>query len=456
MNELVVQFVITLPSNLEFEMSFDADISISHRDRSVVPFDVAGLTHFVQKDSLEIIIFGADIAGKAVAQLLKKNGLEISCFIDNNKNKCSMEIDGKNVLHSSKLSQLDKTTVVLIASTYIADIISQLESCGFNNWAPISFIVDHYHGSNYREIITGDLQRNHAGDEFTKDFVEFTIENMVNSQKKYLDETLLFIRSVDLILTEKCSLKCKDCSNLMQYYKNPTNIHKQELIDDLNDLMSVADEVNEIRIIGGEPLMNKDFHEISAQAAAFQKVKKVVIYTNGTICPPDTKLQQLKNEKIFVFITTYGELSRNAERLRRKLEELEIQHNCQPAYGWTECGGIGVWGRTDLENTEIFSNCCAKHFTTMTDGKIFRCPFSANVERLMAIPEAESDFISLRGIRNKTDEIGKTKEKLRWFLREKPFLSACDSCNGRTYGDPEITPGIQTNTPIEYTLFDRI
>ena len=69
----------------------------------------------------------------------------------------------------------------------------------------------------------------------------------------------------------------------MQYYKNPTNIRKQELIDDLNDLMSVADEVNEIRIIGGEPLMNKDFHEISAQAAAFQKVKKVVIYTNGTI-----------------------------------------------------------------------------------------------------------------------------------------------------------------------------
>ena len=91
----------------------------------------------------------------------------------------------------------------------------------------------------------------------------------------------------------------------------------------------------------------------------------------------------------------------------------------------------------------------------MTDGKIFRCPFSANVERLMAIPEAESDFISLRGIRDKTHKIEDTKEKLRWFLREKPFLSACDSCNGRTYGDPEITPGIQTNTPIEYTLFDR-
>ena len=163
---------------------------------------------------------------------------------------------------------------------------------------------------------------------------------MINSQKKYLDENLLFIRSVDLVLTEKCSLKCKDCANLMQYYQNPVNIEKQELLDDLEDLMTVADEVNEIRIIGGEPLMNKDFHDISMKAASYKNIKKVVIYTNGTICPPDQKLTQLKNEKIFIFITTYGELSRNSEKLRLKLEEFGIQHNCQPAYGWTECGGI--------------------------------------------------------------------------------------------------------------------
>ena len=66
------------------------------------------------------------------------------------------------------------------------------------------------------------------------------------SQKKYLDPDLLFVRSVDLVLTEKCSLKRKDCANLMQYYENPVNIDKQELIEDLEDLMVVADEVNEI------------------------------------------------------------------------------------------------------------------------------------------------------------------------------------------------------------------
>ena len=84
-----------------------------------------------------------------------------------------------------------------------------------------------------------------------------------NEHPLYLDPDMLFIRSVDLILTEKCSLKCKDCANLMQYYENPINIESEELIGDLHDICSIADEINEIRIIGGEPLMNKQFHEIS-------------------------------------------------------------------------------------------------------------------------------------------------------------------------------------------------
>ena len=104
-----------------------------------------------------------------------------------------------------------------------------------------------------------------------------------------------------------------------------------------------------------------------------------------------------------------------------------------------ECGGIKIWDRTPNDNLEIFKNCCAKHFTTMTDGKLFRCPFSANAERLMAIPRADSDFMSVRDARNNPDKIMMIKKKLR-VSRQKPVFAALRSCNGRTYGDPEITP----------------
>ena len=169
--------------------------------------------------------------------------------------------------------------------------------------------------------------------------------------------------------------------------------------------------------------------------------------------PAGLKLEQLKNDKIFVFITTYGELSKNAEKLRAKLEQFGIQHNYQPAYGWTECGGIKIWDRTPTDNLEIFKNCCAKHFTTMTDGKLFRCPFSANAERLMAIPRADSDFMSVRDARNNPDKIMMIKRSC-WFLRQKPVLAACDSVTAGPMVK-EITPGIQTKQPIEYLQFER-
>ena len=423
---------------------------------SRIPRKYDDLLEFHKNSNLNIYIFGADIAGKVVQNILSLNDVRVKGFLDNNKNKCFKKINDIEVYHAAEhLQKIDKQSIILIASTYIMDIINQIESQGFLNWAPIYDIIGSNFDKDFRSMISGDLQRNHSGGEFTKDFVDFAVSNMVNSQKKYLDPDMLFIRSVDLILTEKCSLKCKDCANLMQFYEKPINIDGDELIGDLEDICTLADEINEIRIIGGEPMMNKNFHEISLKAANYDNVNKVVIYTNGTICPPEEKIAALKHDKVFVFITTYGELSRNENKLSLILDKYNIQYNNQPAYGWTECGGIDLWNRTAEINKEIFKNCCAKHFTTMTDGKLFRCPFSANVERLMAIPKAPSDYVSVRGYAKNKENFPKLKKKLRWFLRDKPLIQACDSCNGRTYGDPEITPGIQAKKNLEYVKSDR-
>jgi hypothetical protein len=47
------------------------------------------------------------------------------------------------------------------------------------------------------------------------------------------------------------------------------------------------------------------------------------------------------------------------------------------------------------------------------------------------------------------------KSKLWLFLRDKASIKACDFCNGRTYGDPEIEPGIQVKSPLKYVKFHR-
>lgn len=421
-----------------------------------IPADYDGFIAHLHAEPTRIIIFGADIAGKFVSEVLKLAGYTPACFVDNNRNKCGIDIASVPVLHASALASEPRSTVVLIASTYIADIVRQLEEMGHYNWVPISEILENRIQHGVQDLLRGDLRKNHAGGEFTDDFDGFVIGNMINSQRKYLDPERLYIRSIDLILTEKCSLKCKDCSNLMQYYDAPVNVAGDELLNDLADICAVADEINEIRIIGGEPLMNKNFHNVVAAAAAYPNVNKVVVYTNGTICPPDEKLAMMANPKIFIFITTYGALSRNADSLEQGLKRHNILYNRQPAYGWTDCASVQPHARQPEELPEIFRFCCAKHFTTLTDGKIFRCPFSANMERLHALPESSDDYVNIRGLAQRPEQIAQMKSALRLFLREKSFINACNFCNGRTYGDPEIVPGIQTKEVLVYKKYERL
>ncbi len=420
-----------------------------------IPKDFDGFRIFVANNDFPVFIFGADIVGKILAELLKSYGMVINAFIDNNKNKCGMEVGEIPIKHASELSKENTDSIILIASTYIADIIVQLEDMGFFNWLPIYNILEDKKNTNLEKFLVGDLRFNHSGGQFTKDFDSFVLSNMINSQKKYLDPEKLFIRSIDLILTEKCSLKCKDCSNLMQYYEKPVNISLEELYQDLDDLCVVVDEINEIRIIGGDPFIHKEFDKVVKRAVSYKQINKVVIYTNGTICPPEERIAQMVDMKTFVFITTYGKLSRNADKLGSMLEKHGIPFNIQDAYGWTDCGEIKLHNRSDNQLKEVFKFCCAKHFTTLTDGKIFRCPFAANIERLNAMPETPNSYISISGISQQSATIIQQKKRdLSHYLRNITYIPACNFCNGRTYGDPEIQPGVQTKHRIEYRKYD--
>lgn len=420
---------------------------------SRIPDDLVGFSEHVSISCSEVFIFGADIAGKVIKQIIEHEKINVSGFIDNNKNKTDVDLDGVFVYHALEFfEKKSKSAVIVIASTYISDIIRQLEDHGFYNWIPIVKFIEPNNGIKYRNMLRGELRKNHAGGEFSSDFDIFVLENMRNSQTKYLDEGLLFIRSIDIVITERCSLKCKDCSNLMHYYENPVNIEYGQVLREIDAVCELADEINELRIIGGDALMNKNFPQIVNHAASKVNVKKVVVYTNGTISPKAEKIAEIgNNDKVFVFITTYGSLSKNAEVLEGHLKAYGIQYNKQPAYGWTDCGRIVKHNRDEEQKSQIFQNCCAKHFTTLTDDKLFRCPFAANLFRLNAAELPSSDFIDVSDLGGlSSPQLTERRSEVRAYLRELPYMEACNYCNGRTYGDPEIVPGVQIKAPLSY------
>jgi organic radical activating enzyme len=288
----------------------------------------------------------------------------------------------------------------------------------------------------------------------TSEFVNFVVASSVNCHDAYVSKDKIFMRSVDLVLTERCSLKCKDCSNLMQYYERPVNYELEQMQQSISNLLSLVDGIQEIRIIGGEPLVNKNFHLVVNRLIDEANVHRIVIYTNGTIAPPDEKLVVMKSDKVMVLITDYGDLSRNKEKLMEGLARHGIAYHRDDAKGWTDCSSIEKHSRTQQAQEEIFQECCAKGLITISNGTMYRCPFSANASQLNAVPYEPSDWVNLENIHD-TDPV-EAKSSIRSFLNDKTYLKVCDYCSGRPLYAREIPAGVQTHKPIAYEVISQV
>ncbi|MFH0855135.1 MAG: radical SAM protein [Candidatus Omnitrophota bacterium] len=386
-----------------------------------------------------VIIFGAGVAGEALYYACLEAGIKIASFCDNNINKVKFRLCDTKVVHTRDLKARYKDALFLISAADIQDVISQLRDLGLSKWYPASPLLRGFDA--HRHKFSAPL-----------DFVEYAVATCILCQESYLDPDKLFLRSLDIIVTERCSLKCVNCSNLMQYYGKPVDCGINELMLSIGRFCDIIDEINEFRVIGGEPFMNKDFHLIVKRLVDEPKAKKVVVYTNGTIVPAAGQMEPLKSEKVLFIITDYGKLSRNLDSLASALKQNRIAYYVQKAQGWTDCAKIIEHHRTEKEQKELFRNCCAKNTFTLSDAKLYRCPFSANCDRLRAVPAQEDDSVDIFRYSGEGKDTLEAKNRIRAFLTQKQYLGACDYCNGRPFTASEITPAVQTPKPLEYDI----
>ena len=387
---------------------------------------------------LPIIIFGSGIVGEVLFKACENTGIKVTGFCDNNINKTKDSKCGIPVFFTPELKSKYSDAVVLISAADIRDAITQLQSLKFYKWAPCTFLL--------RDFNTYQHQFSAPGD-----FVQYATDTCILCHDSYSLPDKLFLRSVDIVITERCSLKCRDCSNLMSYYQKPMNCDSQELIKTIDAFCNIVDEVNEFRVLGGEPFMNPEFDIIIDRLMSEPKVKKIIVYTNGTIVPSDGKIQCLKSKKTLLIITDYGPaLSKNLGILTEKLLSEGISYFVQKAGGWTDCNKIARNYRNSFQQMEIFDNCCAKNTITISEGKLHRCPFAANAMRLRAVPDFNDDYVEFMQTRDDHSEI---KKKIRSFLFDKKFLAVCDYCRGRSFGDEEIPSAIQADKSLDYERY---
>jgi organic radical activating enzyme len=253
---------------------------------------------------------------------------------------------------------------------------------------------------------------------------------------------------MDIMATEACSMKCKDCSNLMQYYTSPKNGDPAEIMRAFDKMAQCVDTFLEVRVLGGEPFVNKRVHEIINALTAYPNVEKVAVFTNATIVPKGENLTCLKHPKVYLDITHYGALSKNHDKLVQLLDANGVVYTTHKPHTWTDSGKIVYRERSEADLAQMFSRCCVNDVLTLQNGTLYRCPFSANAMTLNAVPRVARDFIDLNG--DGVDLLS-LRDRIKDFYTARTYISSCSYCNGRDFTVPVVEAGVQTKTvlPIE-------
>lgn len=388
-----------------------------------------------------MIIFGAGVIGEATLHACRKQDIPIECFVDD---RIEGSLLGVPIIRTTEIkSRYPDARFFYLTSPNIHDMILPLRNLGYTGWKSCGDLLKDFDISSIEfKSINGSNQ----SAKYSTEHVKYLIRTALHHHENYFHPERLTVQSVDLMITEKCTMKCMDCSNLMQYYEHPENADTQDMFEWINALCMKMDEIYEFRVIGGEPFVHKDIHSVVAHVCSIPNVRKVSIFTNATIVPREHQWESMTHEKVRLFITDYDALSRNIRPLVAELDKRGIPYVSETANGWTDCASLEKHNRTVKENEEIWNNCCAKNLATLADGRLYRCPFAANAFKLGAVPDYKDDYIVVEE---------SSREKIRSFLRDKTRIETCNHCNGRSYGDKVITPALQTKIPMKYVKYSR-
>ena len=382
-----------------------------------------------------VIIFGAGSTGKAVLHLMQHENIPVSAFYDNGAMK---PYSVENIpVSRMNFSTLDPSKVVFVLSFHnIDEAVKQLADNGEFNWIPAY------------ELLNEESRKYLSYLEFQK------IESIKFYYEKFLNKNFFVLDSLDFVITERCSLRCKECSNLMQYYSTPKNFSLESLKRDIDLVSSVFDEIYDLRLIGGEPFVNPHWAKILQYVSSKDNIKRINIYTNGTILPTDLQCEILQaSNKVCLSISNYGELSRNLNSFQDKLESYAIPYEVKEIISWTRCSSFEKHNRTQKELHDVFEMCCAKNLATLLRGKLYPCPFISNAMNLCAIPQDENDYVDL----TEPVDVEILRQKVL-RLMSRPFYNSCEWCEGRPNAEnlkeyDLIPPHEQTNKPLPYTKY---
>ena len=266
---------------------------------------------------------------------------------------------------------------------------------------------------------------------------------------------MLNISRVVIATTLRCNLNCKLCFPKAPLLKKPWHPTTEYLKAELDRIFSVIDRCGRLDFSGGEPLLRKDLGEVLLHALKYSDKMEdgIRIITNGTLLPDLTLLETCKahRDHIEFLVDNYGEsVSKIIPDIESALKSSGIRYsirnndpNSPHCGGWVDLGIEKGKRNTPETAIELFKKCiCSnelRYAGAIEDGRQYVCKMSKLVTLAGWEPDRPTEYVDFMDMHKSVDELRKELQS----LYERPYVAACQYCNGFFHDSPRYAPGVQ-------------
>ncbi len=210
-----------------------------------------------------------------------------------------------------------------------------------------------------------------------------------------------FPHVLEVHLVDHCNLNCKGCSHFSPLVKGEVFADIEVFKRDLRKFRQIFQDVYELRLMGGEPLLHPEINVFCEFARQTFPKANIGIFTNGILLlkMSDDFWEMCAEKNISIKITTYP-IDLDFRAIREKGNEHNVRIKI-PKQVDTFFQLINIKG--DSNPDQSFKTCRAMYITPfLGNGKLYSCAFAPHVHIFneyfgQEIHVSENDYIDILG-----------------------------------------------------------
>ena len=385
------------------------------------------------KKEQKIIVYGA---GKLAHNFIKHiryfiSNVEIDCALVSNTEGNPYHILDVPVINANSLSEHKHELPIYVATSKVHQdgIANFLAKKGYKNFILVhEHVLDEmgrisniwklpqnqFHYVNYMgyymEMVGNRLIFN--GKKKTE------VGNCLYKYRREMKSSNVYMGRLVVVVGTKCSLRCKECNNLIPYFKPQKDFDINDIKLALDRVMQTVEAIEVCELIGGDPFLSSNLYDLLYFIVAKSNIKHIEITTNGTILPSANIVELMKNVKVEVRISDYGEYSKK-DKLLELLSKNNINYEVLEMENWISPGGVNKRGRTISVLRKYFNSCGSAYLCmTLFQNRLYHCARAASLHSLGYMQENE--FLKVDGRLSKNDILN--------FIKAD-YSIACDYCD---------------------------